>query len=194
MGRLLALITIMVWPVIPLFWIPVHCATPAFRRMGLLTYVVPLVTWVPVAAVIYGSRDVLLAYAVEIPLVLRVTGTVLLLTGTLLHLWTARLLGLRGITGMLEVSTAENSTLVTDGIFSVVRHPTYLAHTVMFLGVFLTTGFLAVGALTLLDLVIVNTIIIPLEERELLARFGADYEAYRKRVSRIMPRFARKTG
>jgi protein-S-isoprenylcysteine O-methyltransferase Ste14 len=64
----------------------------------------------------------------------------------------------------------------------------------MFLGVFLTTGFLAVGAVTLLDLIMVNTIIIPLEERELLARFGADYEAYRRRVPRIMPRFARKTG
>jgi len=32
-------------------------------------------------------------------------------------------------------------------------------------------------------------VIIPIEERELVARFGAEYEAYRRRVPALIPRW-----
>ncbi len=51
--------------------------------------------------------------------------------------------------------------------FSIVRHPTYLAHTLMFSGIFLLTEIVATGVITLLDFVIINAIIIPVEEKEL---------------------------
>ena len=69
-----------------------------------------------------------------------------------------------------------------------VRHPTYLSHTLMLLGVFLVTGVASTGVVTVLDVLVVNTMIIPLEERELAARFGEEYEEYRKRVpSQFLP-------
>jgi protein-S-isoprenylcysteine O-methyltransferase Ste14 len=58
----------------------------------------------------------------------------------------------------------------------------------MFLGVFLLTGIVSVGVVAAVDAVVVNAVVIPLEERELSARFGVEYEEYRKKVpSRFLP-------
>jgi protein-S-isoprenylcysteine O-methyltransferase Ste14 len=41
---------------------------------------------------------------------------------------------------------------------------------------------------TAIDALVVNAMVIPLEERELLERFGGEYEEYRRRVpSRFLP-------
>lgn len=48
------------------------------------------------------------------------------------------------------------------------------------------TDLLAI-VLTFLDHVLINVVIIPLEERELLSRFGDDYKSYRKKVSGFFP-------
>jgi protein-S-isoprenylcysteine O-methyltransferase Ste14 len=93
-----------------------------------------------------------------------------------------------GIMGMPEIFERLKENLVTEGQFSAVRRPTYLAHTLMFSGVFLITGSVSVGIITLIDIVIVNIIIIPLEEKELTKRFGQDYISYKKKVpSRMIP-------
>jgi len=191
LNDLIALITIIIWPVVPLFWIPVHGLSRIFKRLGLLTYTMPLTTWPPLAYLIYTQRDFLLHYKTELPLFINITGIVFLIAGTLLHLWTGKLLGLWGLMGLPEISTKAKSKLVTEGAFSVVRHPTYLAHTLMFLGVFLVTEVIAVGVITLLDLIIINVVIIPLEDKELLNRFGDDYRKYKEEVSGFFPRSLR---
>lgn len=188
MTKILALITIMVWPLIPLFWIPVHLRTGFFKRLGLMTYAMPLITWLPVAWVIYSHRNFLLQPKTEMHLLLRIAGIALLICGTSLHAWTARLLGIWGIIGVPEISAAIREDIISEGPFSIVRHPTYLAHTLMFSGVFLITGSVVVGIVAVLDFVLVNAAIIPLEERELFKRFGGEYAAYKKKVpARFFP-------
>jgi protein-S-isoprenylcysteine O-methyltransferase Ste14 len=187
-GDILAFAMILFWMVIPLFWIPVHFATAFFRRLGLFSYVIAFVMWLPLAFIFYRFREPLLAMKIDMPAALTFAGATLFVFGTLLHLWTAQLLSLKGILGVPEVTSAEKGRLVTTGAFSVVRHPTYLAHTLMFLGAFLMTGVVAVGIVTVLDFVAVNLAIIPLEEHELLQRFGTAYEQYGKKVPRFFPR------
>jgi protein-S-isoprenylcysteine O-methyltransferase Ste14 len=185
---LLAVTTIMFWPVIPLFWIPVHFATSFFRKLGFLTYLMPVITWLPWMYLIYQNRVFLLNFKINLPVVLNIVGIPLLILGLLLHIWTARLLGIWGIIGLPEISTKIKENLVTGGPFSLVRHPTYSAHTLIFSGIFLITGVTAIGIITLLDFIVINTIIIPLEEKELLRRFGEEYALYKKKVpSRIFP-------
>jgi protein-S-isoprenylcysteine O-methyltransferase Ste14 len=193
-GDLIALMTIMFWLVIPLFWIPVHLATNFFKRLGLLTYIMPVLTWIPLAYLAYHHRAFLLQSKIEVPAILAIAGVALLVSGTLLHFWTGWLLRPWGIIGVPEVSTKAEGQLVTGGPFSVVRHPTYLAHTLMFFGVFSVTGVISVGIVALLDFSVVNAFIIPLEERELLKRFGEDYGRYQQRVPRYFPwpRLAKK--
>jgi protein-S-isoprenylcysteine O-methyltransferase Ste14 len=194
MGDFLVIFAILFWVAIPLFWIPVHFATNFFRKLGLFTYAMPFMTWLPLAYLIYRNRDFFLHPQIPLPLVLRLGGTVLFILGALLHTWTARLLGIRGIIGMPEISRQVHEDLVTSGPFSIVRHPTYLAHTLIFSGVFLITGAASVGVVALIDFAVVNTVIIPLEEKELLDRFGGVYTDYRKRVpSKFFPFTLRRT-
>jgi protein-S-isoprenylcysteine O-methyltransferase Ste14 len=193
MGDILAIMTLMFWPVIPLFWIPVHVAVHFFRKPGLGAYLLPVCTWLPLALLIYRHRDFLLQLNIALPFLYSVIGWVLLISGTLLHIWTARLLGLWGIIGVPELSGSVENHLAAEGPFSIVRHPTYLAHTLMFSGVFLITGVLAVGIIAILDCIVVNSVIIPLEEKELVDRFGEQYASYKKTVpSQFFPWFRRK--
>ena len=145
MSDFVALITIIIWPVVPLFWIPVHGLSKIFKKLGLLTYTMPLTTWLPLAYFIYSQRDFLLQFKTGFPMTINIIGIVLLITGTLLHIWTGKLLGFWGLLGLSEISAKVRSRLVTEGAFSVVRHPTYLAHTLMFIGIFLMTEVIAVG-------------------------------------------------
>lgn len=188
----LAIITIILWPVIPLFWIPVHCLSKFFKKLGLLTYIMPFVIWLPLAYIIYLNRDFLLSFRAEFPLIIIITGIFLLTAGTLLQIWTGMLLGIWTLVGLPEIDTRVKGRLVTRGAFSIVRHPTYLAHTLMFSGVFLITEAVAVGIVTLLDFLFIHLIIIPLEERELTNRFGEEYMQYKGRVPRFFPRIIKK--
>jgi protein-S-isoprenylcysteine O-methyltransferase Ste14 len=183
----LALATLVLWPIIPLFWILVHCATPFFRRIGRLTYIVFIAAWLPLAYLICSQRGFLLHYTILFPHLVNIVGIFLLSLGTSLHVWTGKLLTFEGLVGLPEISERITGTLVTKGPFSVVRHPTYLAHTLMFSGVFLMTGVVAVGIIAVLDCVAVNIFIIPLEERELSERFGEDYKEYKRGVPRFFP-------
>lgn len=180
--------TIILWPVIPLFWIPVHGLSRIFKSLGLLTYAIPLITWPLFAYFIYSKRTFFLSFKIDLPIILNISGIPLLVLGFLLHIWTGKLLGLWGLIGLPEISTRIKGKLVTKGPFSIVRHPTYFAHTLMFSGVFLITEVVAVGIITILDFFFIHILIIPLEEKELLNRFGEEYRLYRERVPRFFPR------
>jgi protein-S-isoprenylcysteine O-methyltransferase Ste14 len=186
---LLAFVTIILWPIVPLFWIPVHGLSRIFKKFGLLTYGMPLFTWIPVAYLIYRNKTLLLSWKIDVSAGIHALGFILLVLGTALHLWTGKLLGLWGLIGLPEVSRRIEGKLITTGPFSVVRHPTYLAHTLMVSGIFLLTGVVAVGTITFIDLILVYALIIPLEEKELSKRFGNDYNLYKKKVPKFLPRF-----
>ncbi|HXY53605.1 MAG TPA: isoprenylcysteine carboxylmethyltransferase family protein [Nitrospirota bacterium] len=185
---ILAFAALLFWPAIPLFWIPVHCVPGLFRRLGFLTYVLPLITWLPIAYIMFGLRDVLLRHRIELPAMTNLFGLLLFVLGAGLQTWTLVLLTLPVIIGMPEVTKSVSGKLVTTGPFGIVRHPTYLSHTLMLLGLFLMTGVTALGIVTVVDAIVVNGIVMPLEEKELLNRFGKEYEEYRHKVSsRFLP-------
>jgi len=184
----LAVAALLFWPAIPLFWIPVHLFPRFFRRLGFFTYILPLITWLPIACIIFRLLDVLLLYRIELPVVIKITGICLFILGAGVQVWTLYLLTLPVIMGMPEVTTRISGRLETAGPFAVVRHPTYLSHLLMLLGIFGFTGVTSLGVVAIVDAVVVNIVVIPLEEKELMRRFGKDYEAYCQKVpSRFVP-------
>ncbi len=182
----LALATIIVWPIIPLMWIPVHVFTDLFRNLGKKTYIIIFCGWLACAALLFANKDTLLSSIANLPLGFAAVGMALVAGGTTLHVWTARLLTLTGITGGHQLAN-RHDVFQPHGAFAIVRHPTYLAHTLLLLGIFLITRYTAVGIVALLDFVLAYTVIIPLEERELLKRFGGVYNEYRRKVPRFFP-------
>lgn len=156
--------------------------------MRFFTYILPLITWFPVALYMFEMREFLLSYHLTLPVVVQLAGALLFTLGGCLQIWTLVLLTLPGIIGIPEVTRDVPGRLVTTGPFAMIRHPTYLSHTLMLLGLCLWTCVAALGVVTIFDALIVNSAVIPLEERELSERFGKEYEEYCRKVpSRFLP-------
>jgi protein-S-isoprenylcysteine O-methyltransferase Ste14 len=82
-------------------------------------------------------------------------GVIAISAGVVLHSWTAKLLGIKATVGLTEIKPEvqfENQKLVTSGPFSVVRHPSYWAHTLVITGFYLITGVIAMGIIAVIDL------------------------------------------
>lgn len=84
------------------------------------------------------------------------------------------------------VAIQPGHTLVTTGIYRVIRHPSYLGLLVNALrwGLAFRSG---IGVLVVALLIPPLLARIRSEERLLRAQFGAGYDAYRARTSRLIP-------
>jgi len=110
-------------------------------------------------------------------------GVALFAVGGALRLWPVFVLGNR-FSGLVAIQPGH--TLVTDGIYGIIRHPSYLGLIVNALG--WSLAFRA-GAGVILTLCLLPPLIarIRAEERLLRSQFGADYDAYRARTARLVP-------
>lgn len=183
----LALIMIVVWPVIPLWWIPVHSSAQTMNRFGILAYIVLFVIWFLFACLIYNNRVFLLQFKMNTSSVLNIAGGCLLILGVFLQIWTVRLLTFRGIIGLPEIHHEVKGNLVTTGLFSLVRHPTYVSHTLIMGGIFFITGVITTGIAAFIDFLLIYFVIIPKEEKELIGRFGEPYIRYMEKVPKFFP-------
>lgn len=110
-------------------------------------------------------------------------GVVLYAAGGALRLWPVHVLGNR-FSGLVAIQPGH--TLVTDGMYRVVRNPSYLGLLVSTLGWGL--GFRAVAGVVLALLLLPPLVArMHAEERLLRAQFGAEYEAYFARTWRLVP-------
>jgi protein-S-isoprenylcysteine O-methyltransferase Ste14 len=114
---------------------------------------------------------------------IRWIGVVLFAIGGVLRIWPVFVLGPR-FSGLVAIQPGH--TLVTDGIYGVIRHPSYLGLLMNSLG---WTLVFRSGVGVLLAALIVLPLIarIRAEEKLLLAEFGTPYQAYRGRTSRLIP-------
>jgi len=114
----------------------------------------------------------------------RWAGLVICLVGGVLRVAPLFVLG-RRFSGLVAIQP--NHTLKTDGLYSYIRHPSYLGLIVCTFGwmlVFrcLVPGLILVGLMTAGLTVRINS-----EERLLADQFGEEYAAYKKRTWRLVP-------
>jgi protein-S-isoprenylcysteine O-methyltransferase Ste14 len=115
--------------------------------------------------------------------VVRWLGVALFAAGGALRIWPVFVLG-RRFSGLVAIQPGH--TLVTDGIYGVIRHPSYLGLLVSSLGWAL--AFRSVVGVLLTALLLPPLIArIRAEERLLRSQFGAEYDAYCRRTSRLIP-------
>ena len=150
-----------------------------------------LLTLRPLAAVMMASllasliRPSSMSWSsLPLPAWLRWTGAPIGIAAVCLLFWTLRSLG-RNLTD--TVVTRRDAALVTDGPYRWIRHPFYVS---MLLGVIATSliaanWLLAITGVGMFSLLAVRA---STEERNLVARFGRDYEEYRRRTGRFVPR------
>jgi protein-S-isoprenylcysteine O-methyltransferase Ste14 len=115
--------------------------------------------------------------------IVRWIGVVLFTAGSALRLWPVFVLGHR-FSGLVAIQPGH--TLVTSGIYRIIRHPSYLGLLIGTLGWGLAFRS---GVGVLLAALMIPPLIarIRAEERLLRTEFGAEYDAYRARTSRLIP-------
>ena len=103
--------------------------------------------------------------------------------GGTLRLWPVFILG-RRFSGLVAIQPGH--TLVTGGLYSRIRNPSYLGLLILSLGWALAFRS---GAGVLLAVLNIPPLIARMnsEERLLHAQFGQEYEAYRARTWRLLP-------
>jgi protein-S-isoprenylcysteine O-methyltransferase Ste14 len=110
-------------------------------------------------------------------------GVVLFILGGALRLWPVFVLG-RRFSGLVAIQPGH--ALVTDGVYGVIRHPSYLGLLVNALGWALAFRS---GVGVLLTALAIPPLVARMnaEERLLGTRFGEEYEVYRRRTARLVP-------
>jgi protein-S-isoprenylcysteine O-methyltransferase Ste14 len=114
---------------------------------------------------------------------MRWLGVGLFAAGGALRLWPVFVLG-RRFSGLVAIQPGH--TLVTTGVYCVIRHPNYLGLLVSSLGWALTFRA-AVGVLLTALMLVTLLARIRAEETLLRTQFGSEYDAYRARTSRLIP-------
>jgi protein-S-isoprenylcysteine O-methyltransferase Ste14 len=110
-------------------------------------------------------------------------GVFFYLAGGALRIWPIFVLG-RRFSGLVAIQPGHE--LVTGGIYRVIRHPSYLGMFILMLG-------WALAFRSGLGVILAALIIPPLlarirsEENLLRLQFGDEYDAYRRRTSRLIP-------
>jgi protein-S-isoprenylcysteine O-methyltransferase Ste14 len=110
-------------------------------------------------------------------------GVVLFAVGGALRIWPVFVLG-RRFSGLVAIQPGH--TLVTTGIYRSIRNPSYLGVLVLTLGWGLAFRS---GAGVLLAALFIPPLVARMNAEEALLRsqFGEEYEAYRRRTSRLIP-------
>jgi protein-S-isoprenylcysteine O-methyltransferase Ste14 len=151
-------------------------------RVGRVLIALPLFG----APILYILNPRWMAWAsFEAPLWLRWLGVGLGICVVLLVHW---VLGTLGRNVSETVLTKPQHELVTGGPYRWIRHPLYTTGITLFVALGLIAANWFILLFALLALLAIRLVVVPLEERELLARFGAEYEHYRRCTGAMWPR------
>ncbi len=116
----------------------------------------------------------------------RVLGWPLIVTGWLFAIWSVYALFTRGRGTPVPLMATQK--LVVQRPYSYCRNPMALGAIGMYLGIALVAGSIGAGLLVLLSAALLLLYIKWGEEREMTARFGQEYLAYKQRTPFLIPR------
>ncbi|MFW9910082.1 MAG: methyltransferase family protein [Candidatus Thorarchaeota archaeon] len=111
-------------------------------------------------------------------------GGILIVIGLWLSMAASKVIS---VSTVADMRTDRRPELITDGIYSRVRHPLYLATIILLFGLVLIYPFAQVAVFSL-SLIIYTLIGAYLEERKLVLHYGDEYLEYRKRAGFLLPK------
>jgi protein-S-isoprenylcysteine O-methyltransferase Ste14 len=87
----------------------------------------------------------------------------------------------------VDVSISSTHNLKTNGLYNIVRHPSYLGLLLIIAGIAVTMGSLLSCLVVIIPVFFALNYRIIVEEKVLIDEFGNEYINYCKRVSRLIP-------
>ena len=176
-----------------LFWFVIHPWARWWRRLGpRRTYLIMVPVLIAVGAWLYRVRGPLLGADLGTNWGLIAIAAVLFGAMTWLETQYWKHLSMATLVGVPELSRPEErkSRLLQEGIYRVVRHPRYASAGLGLMASGLIVNHAGMYIL-ILALLPAGYVMVVLEERELVARFGEAYREYQRDVPRLIPRLRR---
>jgi len=185
----LALVLVVSIPPGFLYWFVIHPFAGFWRRLGpVKTHMIVAPAMILVSFGIYQFREPLMRVDFGFVPAFAVLAVLSYLFAAFLELKCRRYLKLKILMGGPELAQDPSAgSLLSEGIYSRIRHPRYLSVFFGSLAVALFANYLASWLLMVLLIPVIYLLAI-IEERELLERFGGDYRRYMERVPRFVPR------
>ena len=186
----LTLLMLMFMPGAVLFWFLVHPFVRYWRRIGLRrTLAINYVLLAAFATGVVLLRKTLLAVDFGTNPVLIAVAVLILPASIVLRRKISRHLRFKTLGGLPELAPESHpQPLLTEGIYSHIRHPRYIEVLLVMAALTLVANNLAAYVNWIIGIPSVLAIV-RLEERELRDRFGAEYDDYCARVPRFVPRW-----
>lgn len=186
---ILGIVIIVIMPVVITFWVVIHGGSKVWRkRSPEMAYSVAGFFIVIAILLAISFRSELMGRDLGFNLLFFIVGALIYISSFVLWRPVKRHLDFKTFAGVPEI-TNTRIELIQDGPFSIVRHPRYLMVAIGVAGWCLMShyaGVYLVGILSIVGLFLV----VRLEEKDLLERFGDDYRAYQKRVPQMVPTIA----
>jgi protein-S-isoprenylcysteine O-methyltransferase Ste14 len=169
---------------IPIYWLIIHPFGSFWRsRVRAAFWIAGLTAWTCGGVLLWTFRRSLLA-ATRPGWATIALGFALIGVEIYLFARVERELGGRRLVGQAELTGA--GEMMTGGLYAHVRHPRYTGMFFAVVGAALLAGDARLW-IVLAVWWVFALLVIRLEERELAARFGAEYTAYRERVPAFLP-------
>jgi protein-S-isoprenylcysteine O-methyltransferase Ste14 len=140
--------------------------------MSLVSVVVPVVDW----AYFKGGANALSIYTG--------IGLLMIITGISFRAWAVKTLG-KYFTATVQIK--EDHRLVRTGPYHIVRHPSYTGAFLAIIAGGVILESLAGFIISCIAMIIAYYVRIGIEEKELIARFGNEYLAFKRDTKMIIP-------
>lgn len=182
----LGLVLVLIMPIVITFWLVIHGGSKQWRKRspevaysfaGSFILIVTLFAWF--------YRIVLLGADLGFNLLFFTIGAVIYIASFVLWRPVKKHLDFKTFAGIPEVTNTKIE-LIQDGPFAIVRHPRYLMVAIGVVGWCLMINY-AGGYLIGLISIVGLFLVVWLEEKDLVIRFGDDYCAYQKQVPQLIP-------
>ena len=185
----IALFLVITLPPLFLYWLLVHPFVNFWRGKGIgPAYTVILGVIVAGMIGLFSLRHFLLGIDYGTSYLFAALGVALLAVAGWLRLKLQKHLDLRTLLGLPEIAPDRfPRTLITEGIYSRLRHPRYVQLLIALSGYALIANYLAAYLAVALWVPGIYVIVV-LEEKELRAHFGDAYDDYCREVPRFIPK------
>ena len=179
---------VVVYPGVFVFWFTFHTRIEHWRSMGKGAYAYTALGWPLIGGTVLWFRESIFRVVWPRPWWMILAGVLALLVAIRVGSQAARTIPRQTLIGLVELEPQHNlQPLLASGIYAKTRNPIYLTHWLIILAAAAISGYAANWIFAGIDSVL-TALLMRVEEKELLARYGREFEDYMRRVPRFFPR------
>ena len=179
---------VFLYPPVIVFWLIIHSNIDYWRKAGKTrAYWTACMAWPAIGIPVLYFRDTLFRTRWPAGWWMTALGLIALILALRVASHAAQTISLGTLVGLPELEPGKNrQPILNTGIYARTRNPVYAAHWFILLAAAALSGYAANWVLFACDSIFLP-LMIRAEEKELVRRYGDEFEAYMRKVPRFFP-------